>query len=95
MYQHHLLVIASVQSFKFVELLSVNFARSSDDVVRQQIAFRYNSVKSKHAVLQARLQDIVNLVKIKNPSLLLQLQKAPSGPGASGSMRGTAVMGGR
>jgi hypothetical protein len=58
-----------------VELLSVNFARSSDDVVRQQIAFRYNSVKSKLAVLQARMQDVVNVVKIKNPSLLLQLQK--------------------
>jgi len=94
-------------SFKFVELLSVNFARSSDDVVRQQIAFRYNSVKSKLAVLQARLQDVVNVVKIKNPSLLLQLQKPASGGGGGGgatggagafgggAMRGSTAAGGR
>ncbi|RYG47997.1 hypothetical protein EON67_08020 [archaeon] len=78
-----------MQSFKFVELLSVNFGRSSDEVVRQQIAFRYNSVKSKLAVLQARLQDVVNLVKIKNPSLLLQLQK-PAAGGASSATPGLA-----
>jgi hypothetical protein len=30
--------------------------RSSDDVIRQQIAFRYNSVKSRLAIVQARLQ---------------------------------------
>lgn len=62
-------------SFKFIELLSVMFARSPDDAIRQQIAFRYNSQKSKVAVMQARLHDIVNIVKVKNPSLLLQLQK--------------------
>ena len=28
-------------------------------------------------VLQARLQDIESLIKVKNPSLLLQLSKAP------------------
>jgi hypothetical protein len=35
-------------------------------------------MKSRLALMQARLQDINNLVKIKNPSLLLQLQKNPS-----------------
>jgi hypothetical protein len=34
-------------------------------------------MKSRLALMQARLQDINNLVKIKNPSLLLQLQKNP------------------
>lgn len=61
--------------YKFVELLSCDFVMSSDESVRQQIAFRYNSVKSKLALMQARLQDINALVKVKNPSLLLQLQK--------------------
>jgi hypothetical protein len=56
------------------------FSRSSDDTIRQQIAFRYNTQKSKVAVLQAKLHDIVNIVKVKNPSLLLQLQK-PAGAG--------------
>jgi len=63
--------------YKFVELLSVAFTASDDETVRQSIAFRYNAVKSRLALMQARLQDINALVKIKNPSLLLQLQRAP------------------
>merc|ERR1719436_1399195 len=63
--------------YKFVELLSLDFIASSEEQVRQQIAFRYNGVKSKLALMQARLQDINALVKVKNPSLLLQMQRAP------------------
>merc|ERR1712110_1089632 len=63
--------------YKFVELLSCDFVASPEEIVRQQISFRYNSVKSKLALMQARLQDINSLVKVKNPSLLLQLQKTP------------------
>ena len=37
------------------------------------------------ALMQARLQDVNNLVKIKNPSLLLQLQKNPSLSAAGGN----------
>ena len=59
--------------YKFVELLSCDFEASSEEVVRQQITYRYNAVKSKLAIMQARLQDINAIVKIKNPSLLLQL----------------------
>merc|ERR1712139_424846 len=63
--------------YKFVELLSGDFVASPEEVVRQQITFRYNSIKSKLGLMQARLQDINALVKVKNPSLLLQLQKTP------------------
>ena len=31
--------------YKFVELLSCNFARSPEEVVRQQITYRYNSAR--------------------------------------------------
>ncbi|OMJ87186.1 hypothetical protein SteCoe_11109 [Stentor coeruleus] len=63
--------------YKFIELLSLDFVASSEEAVRQQITFRYNAMKSKLAILQARLQDISALVKVKNPSLLLQLQRNP------------------
>ncbi|CAI2379546.1 unnamed protein product [Moneuplotes crassus] len=63
--------------YKFVELLSCDFDASTEETIRQQITFRYNAVKSKLAIMQARLQDINAIVKVKNPSLLLQLQKAP------------------
>jgi hypothetical protein len=60
--------------YKFVELLSLEFVASGEDVIRQQITFRYNSVKSKLALMQARLQDVNKMVKVKSPSLLLQMQ---------------------
>ena len=63
--------------YKFVELLSCKFAASAEGVVREQISFRYNSIKSRLALMQARLADVNALVKIKNPSLLLQLQRTP------------------
>ena len=74
--QGHLDFIQNME-YKFVELLSCSFSASDDETVRQSIAFRYNAVKSRLALMQARLQDINALVKIKNPSLLLQLQRAP------------------
>lgn len=63
--------------YKFVELLSCKFVASTDDAVKQHITFRYNAVKSKLALMQARLADVNALVKVKNPSLLLQLQRTP------------------
>ncbi|EQC34805.1 hypothetical protein SDRG_07610 [Saprolegnia diclina VS20] len=63
--------------YKFVELLSVDFARAPEEIVRQHITFRYNTIKSRVSALQSRLHEVNNIVKVKNPSLLLQLQKAP------------------
>lgn len=61
--------------YKFIELLSCDFQAGTEEMVRQQITYRYTAAKNKLALLQARLQDLHALVKVKNPSLLLQLQK--------------------
>lgn len=73
-------------AFRFIELISCDFARTSEDVTRQHIAYRYNSLKSRLAMMQARLQDVQKLVQAKNPSLLVQIQKqtGTSSLGASG-----------
>jgi hypothetical protein len=46
---------------------------SSEETIRNSITFRYNSAKSKFALMEARLKDVNQIVKAKNPSLLLQL----------------------
>ncbi|KAF4036761.1 Centriolar protein SAS N-terminal [Phytophthora infestans] len=66
--------------YKFIELLSVDFVRASEVTIRQHITFRYTSMKSRLQVLQTRLHEVNNIVKTKNPSLLLQLQKAVPSP---------------
>ena len=57
--------------YKFIELLSLSFLASPEETVRQNITFRYNACKSKLALMQARLKDVNNMVKVKSPSLLL------------------------
>lgn len=64
--------------FKFLELLSLDFIASPEEVIRQNISFRYSLLKAKSQVLQTRLKDISTILKVKNPSLLLQLQKGAS-----------------
>ena len=64
--------------YKFIELLSVDFVNSPDETVRKQISYRYNAIRTKLELVQNRIQAISNIVKNKNPSLLLQIQKAPA-----------------
>lgn len=75
--------------YKFVELLSCHCIKLSEDLIQRHITFRYNSVKQKLGLMQGRLLEISNLVKLKNPSLLLQLTKA------GGTLPGTATGGGK
>eukprot|EP01060_Flectonema_neradi_P020752 TRINITY_DN2824_c3_g1_i1.p1 TRINITY_DN2824_c3_g1~~TRINITY_DN2824_c3_g1_i1.p1 ORF type:complete len:257 (+),score=53.90 TRINITY_DN2824_c3_g1_i1:37-807(+) len=62
--------------YKFVQLLQLPFKESPEFVIRQQISYRYNALKARLSMMQARLQDVNALVKVKNPSLLLQLQRS-------------------
>ena len=75
--------------YKFIELLTIDFINSPDDVVRKQIAYRYNAVRRKMEMTKDRINMISNLVKVKNPSLLLQIQKVP---GKIGSKYNTSMM---
>ncbi|KAG8463075.1 hypothetical protein KFE25_001848 [Diacronema lutheri] len=61
--------------YKFVELLSVEVSQSDDPVVRQSVAFRYQALKARVALMHARLQDVNALIKLKSPALLAQMQR--------------------
>lgn len=68
--------------YKFVELMFCSFYRSPEETIQAQITFRYNVLKQRLAQQQSRLNEIHSLVKVKNPSLLLQLQKSATLPGS-------------
>lgn len=59
--------------YKFIELLNCNFVQLEEEARRKAITYRYNAVKTKLQLMEARLRDVNNLIKLKNPSLLLQL----------------------
>ena len=64
--------------YKFIELLSIDFVNSPDDTVRKQIGYRYNALRTKMEMMQERIIAINNIIKIKNPSLVHQINKTPS-----------------
>ena len=39
-------------------------------------SFRYNSAKEKLAMMQRRLQDVNQMIKVKNPSLLINFRRS-------------------
>lgn len=51
-----------------MELLSCRFIASPEEIVRQQITYRYNAVKSRLSLMQARLADVNALVSPWPPS---------------------------
>jgi hypothetical protein len=71
--------------YKYIELLSCTFEASPDEYVRQHVSWRYNTMKARAGALQARLTEVLQLVKLKSPSVLLQLQRPP-GKVAPGSL---------
>ncbi|EUD68850.1 hypothetical protein C922_00538 [Plasmodium inui San Antonio 1] len=64
--------------YKFIELLVCELVQSSEETLKESISYRYNAIKSKNSIMNKRLQDINLLIKSKNPSLLMQLQKTVS-----------------
>ena len=81
--------ILQTTEYKNIELISFDFEVSDEEEIRQQITFKYGSLKSKLALMEGRLGDINDLLRVKNPSLLLQLQKGGGG-GGSRLMTGNA-----
>eukprot|EP00761_Pharyngomonas_kirbyi_P009355 gb/GECH01009371.1/.p1 GENE.gb/GECH01009371.1/~~gb/GECH01009371.1/.p1 ORF type:complete len:263 (+),score=41.38 gb/GECH01009371.1/:1-789(+) len=61
--------------FKFIELLSLDIAESSESVIRQSVSFRYSNLKARITMMHSRLHDVHSVLKLKSPTLLLQIQK--------------------
>ena len=51
--------------YKFIDLLTLPFHESPDAVVRQDITYRYNAVRSRLSIMTNRLQDVSALVKVR------------------------------
>lgn len=77
--------------YKFVELFTVSFDRSDDVTVQNHITYRYNVIKKMMLHAQSQLQEVTNLVKIKNPSLLLQLKQQQLVGGANKMQTGSTA----
>ena len=69
------LTFIQVMGYKYLELLSVDFKQTTEEVIKNSISFRYSLMKSKLAMMEARFIEISNLLNMRNPALMSYLQK--------------------
>ncbi|KAJ9521795.1 hypothetical protein QJQ45_024657 [Haematococcus lacustris] len=66
--------------YKFVELLSCRYVASSEEMVRAQVSYRYNVVKARMQLMQARLADINAMVSTVRDRLMQDHGLVMNGP---------------
>ena len=62
--------------YKYIDLVSLDLAGSSEDEVKESITFRYNIIKAKLSSLQNKFKQFSSIVKTKSPALMVQFQKS-------------------
>ena len=64
--------------YKFGELISLSFVPSSDDIIRKQISYRYNTIRAVQDMVQNRIDIINRVLKDIDPELFTDVKKAIS-----------------
>ena len=62
--------------YKYMLLLRLHLICSKDEDIRQNISFKYGYLNARYDFLTTRLKDVASIIKLKNPNLLLQIQKS-------------------
>jgi hypothetical protein len=62
--------------YKFVEVLSLDFRAVEESINRRSVSYRFGFLKNRMSLVQSRLNDISTLIKLKNHSLVQNLQKS-------------------
>ena len=60
--------------YKFVELINIDFVPASDDLIREQISYRYNSMRALHEMTQSRIEIINSVLKDYDPQLINEVK---------------------
>ena len=65
-----------ILDFKVLEQLSLNMKLGDAEVINDHVAFQYKLVKKKMNDMKSKLEEIVQIIKDKNPSLIYQINRA-------------------
>ena len=60
--------------YKFGELINIDFVPASDDLIREQISYRYNSMRAVHEITQSRIEIINKVLKDYDPQLINEVK---------------------
>ena len=60
---------------KFGELISLDFKQVSEEIIKQQITFRYNAMRATNDIIQNRIGIINDVLKDLDPQLIHEVKK--------------------
>ena len=60
--------------YKQLPLLLLDCEERRGEHIKTDITYRYSCMKARYAYLEKKLKDITSIIKLKSPSLLLQVQ---------------------
>ena len=63
-------------NYKNIHMIELELYCADEETIRQNIAFRYSLLNAKNRFIEDKINEVVGVIKIKNPNLLVQLQKA-------------------
>ena len=63
---------------KFGELIALDFKPVSDDIIRQQISYRYNAMRATNDIVEKRIQIVNDVLKDMDPQLIFEVKKDTS-----------------
>lgn len=72
---------------KFADLISLVFKPVSDDIIRQQISYRYNAMRATDDIAQNRIDIINGVLKDMDPQLIHEIKKEVSKIKITNNMR--------
>ena len=78
MEDHGSLNVQQILKFKTVDIFSLGFVPSPDEYVRDQIQYRYNTVRIAANTSRAELSNLYSMLKIKNPGVFKQMKHRSS-----------------
>ena len=69
------LTIWHCSEYKNVQVISLDFGQESEDNLNEKVALKYENLRLKVLKTEERLAKINQIIREKNPSLLMQLTK--------------------
>ncbi len=70
------LKVIRILEFKWLEQLSLTMKLGDMDIINQHVSFRYRLIRNQLLDNQRKLEEVCNILKLKNPSLISQINKA-------------------
>lgn len=76
--EHYEMQMTKIQviNLKHLEQLSLIFKLGDWEALQKHVEFRYKIIRNELMTNEAKLKEVVNIVKMKNPSLISQINKA-------------------